>query len=116
MKEIIVVAAVIAIMVPSHAVAQRGGAGVGGGRGVGFSGRAGRPPARPGNGSDRHLNRLGNAVGRNGLGRSSECRDGGECNGIGSPYPYYGDYGYLPDYNEADYQSQANTNGVTRYQ
>jgi len=108
MKQTFFVATVMVVLIPTHALAQRGGAGAGIGRAMGPSGSVGRPSARHVNGSDSHLNRFANDFGRTGLGRSSERRGGGECNGCGGPYPDYGDYGYLPGDGQAEYQPQGN--------
>jgi hypothetical protein len=115
MKETIVVATVVAILVPIHAVAQRGGGGASFGRGIGSSGTIGRPPARPLNGSDRGVNGFGSNLGRGGFRRSGEFR-GDDWNGLGGPYYDPGGYYNLPGFNEAGDQPEANPIGVMPYQ
>ena len=105
MKETIVFATVVAILVPTYAVAQRGGVGGGIGRGIGSSGRVGRPSTRPLNGSGRGVNGFGRHFGRGAFDRSGEYRGGG-WDALG--WPYY-DLGYnwnLPADSEAGYQQQ----------
>ena len=105
MKETIVFAAAVAILVPTCAVAQRGGVGGGIGRGIGSSGAVGRPSTRPLNGSGRGVNGFDRRFGRGAFDRSGEYRGGG-WDGLG--WPYY-DLGYnwnLPADGEAGYQQQ----------
>lgn len=105
MKGLILVA--MAILVPLHTVAQRGGA-RGVGRGTGGSGSIARPirpmlPTAPNsNGPGQNLNSRGVIL----SGRSNRSVGPG---GYGwGGYPYCGDCGYQNDYGEGGYQSPPN--------
>jgi len=108
MKETIVFATMVAILVPTYAVAQRGSVAAGIGRGIGSSGTVGRPSARPFNGSGRGVNGFRRNFGRGAFGGSGGFRNS-EWNDFGWPYFDLDDYFNLPPDCEAGNQLQPNS-------